>query len=265
VANEVIVSRDGPVARVTMNRPEVHNAFNEGLITGLQAAFDGLRDDSSVRVVVITGEGRSFSAGADLQWMRRAATWSEGENRKDAVALAKMLRTIAEFPKPVVARIHGNAFGGGSGLAAAADVAVAVESALFGFTEVRLGLVPATIAPHVVAKIGAGRARPLFVTGERLTADRAFEIGLVQRVVPDDELDSAVTDVVSGLLECSPAAQAAAKELVRFLARADAAEADAYTADLIARLRTSEEGREGVNAFLEKRKPGWAHPESSSR
>jgi methylglutaconyl-CoA hydratase len=261
MTNEVVVSRDGPVARVTMNRPEVHNAFNEGLISGLQEAFDGLRDDSSVRVIVLAGEGRSFSAGADLQWMRRAATWSEEENRKDAVALAKMLRTIAEFPKPVVARIHGNAFGGGSGLAGAADVAVAVESAMFGFTEVRLGLVPATIAPHVVAKISSGRARPLFLSGERFSAARAFEIGLVQRVVPDGELDTAVTEVVAGLLECSPAAQAAAKELVRFLARADAAEADAYTADLIARVRTSEEGREGVSAFLEKRKPAW-HPEA---
>jgi methylglutaconyl-CoA hydratase len=261
MSDPVIVARDGPVARVTINRPEVHNAFNEHVIAGLQSAFDGLREDASVRVVVLAGKGKSFSVGADLQWMRRAATWSEDENRRDATALAKMLRTIAEFPKPVIARVHGNAFGGGSGLAAASDVAIAAESATFGFTEVRLGLVAATIAPHVVEKIGAGRARPLFVTGERFSALRAAEIGLVHRVVPDDQMDAAVSDAIASLLESGPHAQSAAKALVRAVASADGPQADAYTADLIARIRTSEEGREGVNAFLEKRKPAW-HPEA---
>jgi methylglutaconyl-CoA hydratase len=245
-----------------MNRPEVHNAFNEDVIAGLQAAFDGLRDDDSVRVVVLAGEGRSFSVGADLQWMRRAARWSEEQNRQDATALARMLRTIAEFLKPVIARVHGNAFGGGSGLCAASDVAIAAESAVFGFTEVRLGLVPATIAPHVVEKIGPGRAMPLFVTGERFSAARAAEIGLVHRAVPDAEIDAAVGETIAALLECGPQAQSAAKALVRAVAGADGAAADEYTAALIGRIRTSEEGREGVNAFLEKRKPAW-HPEAS--
>jgi methylglutaconyl-CoA hydratase len=240
----------------------VYNAFNEDVIAGLQGAFDGLRDDPTIRVVVLAGEGPSFSVGADLQWMRRAAAWSEEENRKDATRLAQMLRTIAEFPKPVIARVHGNAFGGGSGLCAAADVAIAAESALFGFTEVRLGLVPATIAPHVVEKIGPGRARPLFVTGERFSAARAAEIGLVHRVVPDGQIDAAVGDTIEALLQSGPHAQAAAKALVRAVHAADGASADAYTADLIARIRTSEEGREGVNAFLEKRKPNW-HPEAA--
>jgi methylglutaconyl-CoA hydratase len=259
MSDEVVISHEGPVARVTMNRPEVHNAFNEGLIGGLQSAFDSVSADDSVRVVVLAGEGRSFSAGADLQWMKKAATWSEQQNRADAAALATMLRTIADCPKPVVARVHGNAFGGGAGLCAASDVAVAAEGVILGFTEVRLGLVPATIAPHVVEKIGPGRALPLFVMGERFDAARAAEIGLVHRVVPQEELDAAVDAVVTLLLEAGPQAQAACKTLVRTVAGLDPAAADAYTAELIGRVRTSDEGREGIGAFLEKRKPAW-HP-----
>jgi len=263
MADSVLVSRDGPLARVTMSRPEVHNAFNEDAISGLQAAFDSLREDPGVRVVVLAGEGRSFSAGADLDWMRRAANWSEEENRRDAIALAKMLRTIADFPKPVIARVHGSAFGGGAGLVAVSDIAIASDQALFGFTEVRLGLVPATIAPHVVEKIGSGRALPLFLTGERFNAARALEIGLVARVVSPDALDSAVDEVVAALLRCGPDAQAACKVLVRAVAGADRAEVDTYTADLISGIRTSTEGREGVSAFLEKRKPSW-YPQDSA-
>jgi len=255
----VIDSREGPVARVTMARPEVHNAFNKEVIAALQSALDALRDDANVRVVVLAGEGRSFSAGADLDWMRRAAAWTEEQNRVDAVALAKMLRTIAEFPKPVVARVHGPAFGGGAGLVAVSDIAIASEDALFGFTEVRLGLVPATIAPHVIEKIGPGRALPLFLTGERFSANRAAQIGLVHQVVAPADLDDAVDTIVGALLEAGPDAQAACKQLVRTVAAADRSEADAYTAALIARVRTSPEGREGIGAFLEKRKPGW-HP-----
>jgi len=257
LGESVVVSRDGPVCRVTLNRPEVHNAFNEQVIADLQSAFDALRDDSAVRVVVLAGQGRSFSAGADLDWMRRASTWTEQENRADAAALAKMLRTIAEFPKPVVARVHGSAFGGGAGLVAASDIAIASEEALFGFTEVRLGLVPATIAPHVIEKIGPGRALPLFLTGERFNAHRAAQIGLVHQVVAVDDMDDAVNAIVRALLEAGPNAQAACKELVRTVAAAERSEADAYTASLIARVRTSPEGREGIGAFLEKRKPGW--------
>ena len=257
MSDPIIVSRDGPVARITLNRPEVHNAFDEQVIAGLQAAFDGLRDDASVRVVVLAGEGRSFSAGADLDWMRRAATWSEEENRRDATALAKMLRTIAEFPKPVVARVHGSAFGGGAGLVAASDIAIASDEAMFGFTEVRLGLVPATIAPHVVEKIGLGRALPLFLTGERFDARHAAEIGLVHQCVLAGELDDALNVIIQLLLTAGPEAQAACKTLVRTVAASERSTVDEYTADLIARIRTSPEGREGVTAFLEKRKPAW--------
>jgi methylglutaconyl-CoA hydratase len=253
----VKLSRHGPVATVMMDRPEVHNAFNEEVIAQLKAAFDELSQDIVVRVAVLSGAGRSFSAGADLDWMRRAASFSKEENLLDAAAAAALWRVIAEFPRPVIARVHGNAFGGGAGLVAAADIAIAAESALFGFTEVRLGLAPATIAPHVVDKIGPGRALPLFLTGERFKARRALAIGLVDQVVPDSELDSVVGKTVEMLLEGSTQAHAACKELVQHISRGDSS-IDDYTASLIAALRSSDEGREGVRAFLEKRKPGWA-------
>ncbi len=241
-----------------MNRPQVHNAFNEQVIAQLGAAFGALATDATVRVVLLAGEGRSFSAGADLDWMRRAAEFSEEDNRGDAAALAAMLRAVAECPRPVVARVQGSALGGGAGLVAAADIAVASESAIFGFTEVRLGLVPATIAPHVVEKIGPGRALPLFLTGERFDSAQALAIGLVHRVVPDGELDSAVEQVIDALLSGGPQAQQACKQLVRRVAAADGGSGvDAYTADLIARLRSGDEGREGVHAFLEKRSASW--------
>ena len=198
---------------VTMARG-VHNAFNEHLIAQLREAFRS-EGDESVRVVVLAGEGKSFSAGADLDWMRRAASFSEEENVRDAAAAASLWRAIAECPKPVVARVHGNAFGGGAGLVAASDIAIASESAMFGFTEVRLGLLPATIAPHVVEKIGPGRALPLFLTGERFDAGRACEIGLVHQVVPDAQIDVAVGTVVDQLLSGGPEAQESCKELVR--------------------------------------------------
>ena len=254
----VKLAHTGPVARITMARPEVHNAFNEELIAQLHAAFANAISDASVRVIVLAGEGKSFSVGADLNWMRRAATWSEEENRRDSRALTAMLRAVAECPKPVVARVHGAAMGGGAGLTACADVAIAAESATFAFSEVRLGLAPATIAPHVIARIGPGRALPLFLTGERFDARRAYEVGLVHRVVPDAELDAAVDEAVAALLAGSPQAQAACKQLVREVTDRPRGETDAYTAQLIASLRTSEEGREGVTAFLDKRKPRWA-------
>jgi methylglutaconyl-CoA hydratase len=254
-------SSHGPVATVALNRPEVHNAFNEHLISQLHEAFRSLATDESVRVLVLAGEGKSFSAGADLDWMRRAAGFSEEENLRDAGEAAALWRAIAECPKPVVARVHGNAFGGGAGLVATSDIAIASEQAMFGFTEVRLGLVPATVAPHVVEKIGPGRALPLFLTGERFDAHRALEIGLVHQVVPDAQLDVAVGSVVDQLLAGGPNALRACKELVRRVAADRGSEIDGYTAGLIATARAGEEGREGVGAFLEKRKPSWIpHP-----
>jgi methylglutaconyl-CoA hydratase len=254
----VKLSRDGPIATVTMARPDVHNAFNEHLIAELHDALRSLSDDEGVRVVVLAGEGKSFSAGADLDWMRRAASFSEEENRRDAAQAAALWRTIAECPKPVVARVHGNAFGGGAGVVAASDIAIAAESAMFGFTEVRLGLVPATVAPHVVEKIGPGRALPLFLTGERFDAQRALAIGLVHLVVPDAEIDVAVGAVVDQLLSGGPNALRWCKELVRRIAAEDRSKIDEYTAALIASARAGDEGREGVVSFLEKRKPYWA-------
>jgi methylglutaconyl-CoA hydratase len=253
--------RQDEVATLTLNRPDVHNAFNELLIAQLRAAFGELSEDDSVRVVVLAGEGKSFSAGADLDWMRRAAGFSEEENLRDAAAAAALWRAVAECPKPVVARVHGNAFGGGAGLVAASDIAIASEQAMFGFTEVRLGLVPATVAPHVVEKIGPGRALPLFLTGERFDAHRAREIGLVHQVVEAEQLNVAVGAVVDSLLSGGPDALAACKQLVRHVARADRADVDEYTAAMIADTRAGQEGREGVAAFLEKRKPDWATAE----
>jgi len=240
-----------------MARPDVHNAFNEHLIAQLHDAFRSLATDDGVRVIVLAAEGKSFSAGADLDWMRRAANFSEDENLRDAAAAAALWRAVAECPKPVLARVHGNAFGGGAGLVAASDIAIAAESAMFGFTEVRLGLLPATVAPHVVEKIGPGRALPLFLTGERFDAQRALAIGLVHHVVPPEELDVAVGAIVDQLLAGGPNALRACNELVRRVAYADRAKIDEYTAALIASARAGEEGREGVGAFLEKRKPGW--------
>jgi methylglutaconyl-CoA hydratase len=253
----VRIEKQEPVAAVIMGRPEVHNAFNEEVIAQLHEAFRALGGDGAVRVIEMRGEGPSFSAGADLEWMRRAAAMSAQDNKRDAEALAAMLRGVAECPKPVVARVQGSAFGGGAGLVAAADIAIAGESARLGFTEVRLGLVPATIAPYVVEKIGLGRALPLFLTGERFGARTAQAIGLVHRVVPDDELDAAVDETVGALLAGGPQAQRACKELVRQVTGADRAAIDAYTSALISSVRGSDEGREGVQAFLEKRKPRW--------
>ena len=256
----VRVSKAATVSTVTMARPEVHNAFNEHLIAELHQAFLDIGADPAVRVVVLAGEGKSFSVGADLDWMRRMGSASEEENRADATKLAAMLRAVAECPKPVVARVHGNALGGGAGLTAAADIAIAGESAVFGFSEVRRGLAPATIAPHVIEKIGPARALPRVLTAERFDAATALRIGLVYRVVPDGELDAAVDETVEALLACGPAAQAASKQLVRKIGDTPRSEIDAYTAALIGSLRASDEGRDGVAAFLEKRKPGWVQP-----
>jgi methylglutaconyl-CoA hydratase len=253
----VVVIRDDRVATITLGRPEVHNAFNEHVIAQLHDAVDSLAEDDAVRVIVLTGEGKSFSAGADLDWMRRAASFSEEENRADAAAAAALWRAIAECPKPVVARVHGNAFGGGAGLVAASDIAIAAESAMFGFTEVRLGLVPATVAPHVVEKIGPGRALPMFLTGERFDARRAMAIGLVHQVVPDEQIDVAVGAIVDQLLTGGPDALRWCKELIRRVAGESRSTVDDYTAGLIASARAGDEGREGVLAFLEKRKPDW--------
>ena len=252
------LTRDGAVARLRLERPEIHNAFDDGLVAALTRALDGLAGDPQVRVVVLEGAGASFSAGADLNWMRGMAAAGEEANRRDALALARLLRTLDELPKPTIARVHGAAFGGGVGLVAACDIAIGVPEAKFGLTESRLGLLPAVISPYVVAAIGARHARRYFATAEVFDADEARRMGLLHEVVDANALDDAVQRQVDLLLKAGPIAAASAKALVRNVAHASGPVAiDAANADLIARLRASPEGREGIAAFLEKRKPSW--------
>jgi methylglutaconyl-CoA hydratase len=240
------VERDGSVLRVTLARPDRRNAFDAALIAELAEAFV---DVGRARAVLLAGEGPSFCAGADVDWMRASAGLSFDENVADANALRRMLEAIDACPAPVVARVHGHALGGGAGLVAAADIAIAAPDAVFAFSEVKLGIIPAVISPFVLPKIGAGAARRYFVTGERFDAATALRIGLVSEV--GAELDAAVERVLGELLSAGPHAARWAKRLVR--ERPDGSE----TARWIAERRTSEEGQEGLKAFLEKRPPGW--------
>jgi len=250
-----IDTRDG-IATVTLARPDVRNAFNEVLIDDLRRAFTSFPAD--VRVVILTGEGPIFCAGADVQWMKQSKDKSESENAEDARAMAMMFRAIDECPKPVVARVRGAALGGGSGLVACCDIVVAAEGTQFGFTEVRLGIVPANISTFVLPKIGARAARRYFLTGERFDAARAREIGLVHEVVADSALDATVDGLAGEILKCGPNAVAIAKEIVREGLARPRDEAIEYTIRTIARVRVSPEGQEGLAAFLDKRKPRWS-------
>ena len=253
---------DRHVATITLNRPEVHNAFNAELITELSDTIERAVEEGC-RVLVLTGEGHSFSAGADLNWMRSMAEASEDENRRDAKRLAAMLRTLDELPCPTIARVNGHAFGGGVGLIACCDLAVALETAKFGLTEVRLGLAPATISPFVIPKIGIKHARRFMLTGERMDASKAVDIGLITDTVPTGQLDGHVQDLIDLLLEGGPNAQALIKQLVRHVANplGDSEALDEYTSNMIAVMRVSEEGQEGLNAFLEKRRAAWVEGE----
>ncbi|HET8819402.1 MAG TPA: enoyl-CoA hydratase-related protein [Xanthomonadaceae bacterium] len=253
-----LVQRDGPVARLRLNRPELHNAFDAGLVAGLTDALHALAGDASVRVVVLEGEGASFSAGADLHWMRGMAAAGESENREDALALARLMRTLDELPRPTIARVHGAAFGGGVGLVACCDIAIGVPEAKFGLTESKLGLLPAVISPYVIAAIGQRQARRWFASAEVFDADTACRIGLLHDVVNATTLDTAVQRQVDLLLKAGPAAAASAKALVRRVAAGgDRTRIDTDNADLIAALRISPEGQEGIAAFLDKRRPDW--------
>lgn len=248
------------IARVALNRPEVHNAFDDALIAELTASLDTLSADAGVRALVLTGNGASFSAGADLNWMRGMARSSESENRADAERLALLMRTLNFFPKPTLARINGAAYGGGVGLVACCDIAVAVDTAKFGLTEVKLGLVPAVISPYVGSAIGARHARRLFTSGEIFDARKALQIGLVHECVAASELDDTVAKMLSDLGKGGPNAQGEAKALalrMSGMTPAAAAKIDADNAALIARLRVSSEGQEGLGAFLDKRSPNW--------
>ncbi len=258
MSDSLQLHRDGAVARLRLDRPEVHNAFDPALIAGLTARLQSIAVDDGIRVVVLEGAGASFSAGADLQWMRGMASASERANRDDALALARLMRTLDALPKPTIARVHGAAFGGGVGLVACCDIAVGVPEARFGLTESKLGLLPAVISPYVIAAIGPRQARRWFASAEMFDAAEALRIGLLHQVVAADQLDAAVQRQIDLLCKGGPIAVASAKSLVRRVAdRSDADSVDAANAELIARLRVSPEGQEGLTAFLDKRKPAW--------
>lgn len=249
------------VAVVTLDRPEVRNAFNAPLIDALASLFVELSARTDVRVVVLGAHGPAFCAGADLNWMREMASYSFAENEASAQALADMLHAVATCSKPVIARVHGDAFAGGFGLVAACDIAVASTHARFALTETRLGLVPATISPYVIAAIGAQAARRYMLTGEKFAAAEAYRIGLVTELAQPEELDDTVGGLVDALLTCSPDALAATKRLIgEVVDRPISAELRALTAKRIAQARASDDGREGVSAFLEKRLPRWVTP-----
>ena len=228
------------------------------MIAELTATLRSLAGDTAVRVVVLGGRGPAFCAGADVEWMRAMAGFSREENRRDAQALADLFHAVYASPKPVVARAHGAALGGGAGLVAACDIAVAAHGTQFGFTEVRLGIIPSVISPYVLRKIGESAARELFLTGERFAAQTAAAIGLVRLAVPEDELDAAVEERVEELLRAGPRAVTAAKALIRDVACRAVDEVRADTVDRIAEIRVSDEAQEGLRAFLEKRKPAWS-------
>jgi methylglutaconyl-CoA hydratase len=251
------VEREGARARVVLSRPEVRNAFNAELIALLRDTFVALGADSAVRVVLLEGAGKTFCGGADVNWMRGSLELGEDENVRDAEAMSDMYRAIDRCPKPVIAKVHGAALGGGAGLCAVADAVVAERETIFGFTETKLGIIPAVISPFVLAKIGASHARRFFLTGERFDAERASAIGLVHEVAGADALDGTVDAIAAELETAGPEAVAAAKRLIVTVTAASYDESRAITARAIARRRTSEEGQEGLRAFLERRRASW--------
>jgi methylglutaconyl-CoA hydratase len=257
------VTRQGGVARVTLNRPELRNAFDDALIGKLKAAFDEISTDKTIRVMILAGNGPAFCAGADLNWMKRMAGYGYGENLADAKALAEMLAALDRMPKPTIARVHGPVFAGGTGLVAACDIALGTPEAKFCLSEAKLGLSPATISPYVIRAMGERNARRYFLTAEVFDAEEAQRIGMLSFVVPPEKLDPAVEELVKHLLAGGPEAHAKIKALIRAVAgrRLDD-DLVGETAKYIAEIRGSPEGREGIAAFLEKRKASWCSPKS---
>lgn len=253
--NTLLIDTKGPVVTVRLNRPEVKNAFNEVMIAELTRVFSNFGPE--VRAVVLTGEGPVFCSGADVNWMKKSAGYTKEENARDAEAMAAMFRAIDECPCPVIGRVNGTALGGAMGLVAVSDIVVAVKSARFGFTEVRLGIAPAVISAFVMRKIGTAAARRYFLTGELFGADEARAIDLVHEVVPAENLDSQVEALVRAICLCGPQAVSATKALVRQMPRLAPGAALEHAIETIARIRVSPEGQEGLAAFLEKRKPNW--------
>jgi methylglutaconyl-CoA hydratase len=257
------VDISGGVARVTLNRPEVRNAFDDALIASLTRAFREVESDHSVRALVLAGNGPAFCAGADLNWMKRMAGYGYEENLADAQALATMLATLDRMPKPTIARVHGPAFAGGTGLVAACDIAVGTPEAKFCFSEAKLGLSPATISPYVIGAIGERMARRYFLTAEVFDAEEAYRIGMLSLLVQQEELDSTIEDLLKHLLAGGPESHAKIKDLIRTVTHRPVDDAlGAETAKRIAEIRVSPEGREGIASFLEKRKAAWCSPRS---
>jgi methylglutaconyl-CoA hydratase len=246
------------VLRASINRPEVKNAFNEVVIEEITDLFRRInKSPGKIRVIILTGEGDSFCAGADLKWMKGMVDYNLEQNLEDSRQLSRMFHLIATCHLPVLARVNGHALGGGAGLVAASDIAIATDRAKFGFTEVKLGLAPAVISPYLVKKMGESNCRRYFLTGERFSANIAMKMGLIHEVVPENELDKAVDDLVQGLLSSGPQAIAACKEILARGASLREFDLNNYLTEVIARIRVSEEAQEGMNAFLEKRKPKW--------
>src|SRR3954447_7435983 len=253
----LLIQPDGAVVRVTLNRPEVRNAFNEELIAEMTAWAESVTAAGPARVAILSGAGKMFSAGADLAWMSKMVAYTHEENVRDARAMARMFEALDRLPVPLIGRIHGAALGGGVGLAAVCDIVVAAEDAAFGFTEVKLGILPAVISPYAIAKIGRSAARELFLTGARFSAVRAREIGLVHAVGDEQELDRIVAKYVNDLLTSGPEAVAAAKRLIAEVCGVTRTAATEYAIDAIAERRVSKEGQDGMGAFLAKRPPSW--------
>ncbi len=265
MTSAIAIERQGPIGLVTLNRPERHNAFDDALIAELTEAFRAMEADDTARVVVLSGTGKSFSAGADLGWMKRMAGYSKDENVRDAMGLGALMRTLANLTKPTIARVHGAAYGGGVGLVACCDYAIALQTATFSFSEVRIGLIPAVISPYVVNAIGARAAKRYFLTGERFEAVEAWRLGLISEIaLSEEDLDEKIGALCSKLLEAGPVAQREAKELIRAVAgKPIHSELIQDTAERIARVRASPEGREGLTAFLEKREAAWVPKEDA--
>jgi len=249
--------RSDKIGRITFSRPEVHNAFNSKMIEELYDLFERIKRDKGLRVVVMTGEGKSFCAGADLNWMRAVKNYSYEKNFSESLQLAEVFSMIYCCPKPVIGRINGAAIGGGTGFVAVCDIAIASTAAVFSFSEVKIGVVPACISPYVVKRVGEGRAREFFLTGERLTAEQACLAGLVNKVAEPDQLDNAVDEMIQQVLSSGPDALTCCKDLLATIAEQNLQEAKVHTAKVIANLRKSDEGQEGMDAFLNKRKPDW--------
>jgi methylglutaconyl-CoA hydratase len=252
----ILVSTDGQVLTIALNRPEVRNAFDDGVIAEITAWARSVRRGSG-RVAILRGAGKVFCAGADLAWMSRMVEYSHEENVRDATAMAEMFQALDELPVPLIGRVHGAALGGGAGLAAVCDIVVAAEDATFGFTEAKLGILPAVIAPFAVAKIGTSAARELFLTAARFDARRAHALGLVHGVAPEGSLDGVVNAYVSEVISSGPEAVSAAKALIRTVAGRPPRDVATLTAETIARHRTSPEGQAGMRAFLDRRQPPW--------